>query len=132
MSTKHTPEPWTTKVYEENETRLLGPVEEDGNRHWIGDIIGPLSNEANAKRIVECVNAMQGIDHPVELMSLLRGIKGEDVLKAVKERDELRSAFSEVADMLMKAKRHLNNIEPYFSSPKMIAQIDEVLTKHIP
>jgi hypothetical protein len=72
METKHTPEPWITKVYEENQTRILGPIEEDGNRHWIGDIIGPLSNKANAKRIVECVNAFEGIENPAEFISNLK------------------------------------------------------------
>lgn len=53
-----------------------------------------------------------------------------DFNKLEAERDELRKGFEEVADMLMKVKAHLINIDPYFSSPKMVEQIDQILEKH--
>lgn len=49
----------------------------------------------------------------------------------VAEKAELSQGFSELAEMLMKVKSHLINIDPYFSSPKMVEQIDQVLEKYI-
>lgn len=63
LEMKHTKEPWEfvrDKSYkgweEDDETYIIFPVERDGVR------IGDLFNEANAKRIVACVNACEGID----------------------------------------------------------------------
>lgn len=84
----HTPEPWSTAKYEANETKLLGPVEDNGSKQWIGDIIGPWSNQANAARIVECINAMKGIDNPVEFIASIY-----DVLKECKHQLQLQEPF---------------------------------------
>lgn len=68
--TKHTPEPWEASrwKYYPNRTRIFGPLVGD-KIQLIGETYGEETNEANADRIVECVNAMEGIDNPVEFIS---------------------------------------------------------------
>lgn len=59
---KHTPEPWTTTI---NGRDCAQVVDVDGRR--IAMCIGQSErNEANAARIVACVNACAGMEDPAE------------------------------------------------------------------
>lgn len=87
---KHTPGPWGLGI---RAARYLVPEPEATslkahglNAEFLAVSIGtktaqvalvPLdeSNEANAKRIVECVNACEGIENPNVLPELLRALK---------------------------------------------------------
>lgn len=53
------------------------------------------------------------------------------MIESQTENEDLRKGFSDVAVVLMNVKNHLINIDPYFSSPKMVEQIDQVLEKYI-
>ena len=89
MKTEHTPEPWAT-----NGTR----IESEHSHGWANDgwIIAGLEGpdaEANARRIVACVNACAGIE--TELLEILtdndKTISG--LIRSIeKQRDELLSA----------------------------------------
>lgn len=86
---KHTPEPW------DHEDGYI--IEKDNGEYGyqIAHVNHPNTDfpseeiEANAARIVECVNAMAGIGAPIEFMNQIKSIKADDVLNAMKERDEL-------------------------------------------
>ncbi len=75
---KHTPGPW--KVFNVNEIRQ----EKDGYRTLATtctDAAGAAGvsakSKANAARIVECVNALEGVENPAALPTLLRKLKHE-------------------------------------------------------
>ncbi len=105
----HTPEPWNSVfnpwkaafdpqldvfVRDKNGLILAKMRELDGVDH-----------QANASRIVECVNAMEGIENPVEFMN-----QAIDLLKLCKARFEVK--------------------ESVLKSPTIITRIDDVLKKN--
>lgn len=70
---KHTPEPWTLKktwsymdYYEIHGADDIGVLGEDDSHHEFSIL------EPNAKRIVDCVNAMTGIENPSEFIENLK------------------------------------------------------------
>ena len=71
----HTKEPWV--VFPRNSEIYIGIGEETGDGICDGGYglwrDGP-ERKANAERIVACVNAMAGIDDPVEFMQQLRDV----------------------------------------------------------
>ncbi len=74
MSVHHTPGPWhTTHGY------LYGP----GTNRPMGSMACGIKGEANAARIVACVNACEGIEDPSvisELVSVLQSILGNECI----------------------------------------------------
>lgn len=84
---KHTPGPWAvgTGVYDTN--TYLRDVD--------GYHLASVPDEANARRIVACVNACEGYENPDDM----RGDAGyyyqwrEEAAKLQKQRDELRAAL---------------------------------------
>jgi hypothetical protein len=85
---KHSPEPWTTDPY--------GNYVKDGKRITVcqfgGVMIDYINRQANSKRIVACVNAMEGIDDPKKLRQSWDAVKHLklDAYEAMKaERDLL-------------------------------------------
>ena len=81
---EHTPEPWTYWVWSKAHTDKSGASSlgwsDDSGDHTIADFTydedcEPEEQEANARRIVECVNACAGIKDPSvvkEMMEFLR------------------------------------------------------------
>lgn len=90
---KYTPEPWNyvyeNKVWEGYHEPLGGDFE----------ITFQAKNEATAKRIVECVNAFEGVENPSEW----RTIQGERIRENVslkQERDDLKGLLKELDNIL--------------------------------
>lgn len=127
----------------------------DGDGSYICRITELDEDTRIAERIVSCVNAMDGIEDPKKLREaweVCKDLELDSYHKLKAEHDKLFSSFKdtiehverleniqdklmkqreEVTDMLTKVKAHLINIDPYFSSPKMVEQIDQVLEKYI-
>ena len=90
MSTQHTPGPW---IFDHRDGYLRTA---DGNN------IVQTYNEANAQRIVECVNACEGIENPTEFMQKLRG-SNMAFFEAIEHEhtiDRLRSALQGTVNAL--------------------------------
>jgi hypothetical protein len=89
MKTEHTPEPWAT-----NGTR----IESENNHGWVNDgwIIAGLEGpdaEANARRIVACVNACAGIEtFMLEMLLENKRTVMQDLDDLTNQRDELLAA----------------------------------------
>ena len=88
MKTEHTPEPWAT-----NGTR----IESEHSHGWANDgwIIAGLEGpdaEANARRIVACVNTCAGL--PTEVLERYKlGVIGVEYKSTKQQRDELLAAL---------------------------------------
>ena len=74
----HTPEPWRIR------TDLPQPV----IASELGQYVVAIPSEVNASRIVECVNAMEGIQNPAEFIASIY-----DVLKECKHQLQLQEPF---------------------------------------
>lgn len=86
---KHTPEPWTVREFYNNYVIT----------HGVNDIVLEVNNEHNSKRIVECVNAFEGVENPSEW----RTIQGERIRENVslkQERDDLKGLLKELDNIL--------------------------------
>lgn len=97
---KHTPTPWKA------EGSFIFAHRND-HRFPIGSMMHMISKECqqefdinNAKRIVECVNALEGIASPIDFVSAAKALNPHDVINAVKERDHLRNVLLEVKNDL--------------------------------
>jgi len=71
---KHTPEPW--KIYGSDELPLA-IIQDDEDGMGIIEFTQNGVNPANAKRIVSCVNACQGIEDPETTIKELIEMLGE-------------------------------------------------------
>jgi len=110
---KHTPEPWIQMGTE---------IADDGYEHIavINGITDNELNEANAKRIVECVNACAGMEEPkLEIESLKLANKLLEVSKSelTEERDDLSECTKDMSE-------HVVLIEKLNS--KLLTQRDEL------
>lgn len=146
MNQYHTTEPWRVEYKQtgtyifSNEPNLLLLSMSHTNSTKV-------CNE-NAQRIVACVNAMEGIANPERWMQEAKNIidriidyshpemklgdsKIEALFRHAKERDRLREAFGEFADMLMKIRRS-NEAEGGVGNSLESRQITELLNKYIP
>lgn len=92
----HTPEgEWVFEIFSDVSYRILGPIEEGRMRQLIATVWGPKTCEENAKRIVECVNAMQGIANPKEFVdNTLNGVWKKQRDKAFNEITQLRGQLN--------------------------------------
>lgn len=91
----HTPEPWR---FDENKcpNLYLGTIEVDkGEVKFIASVYttmhaknGNDTARANAKRIVACVNAMQGIEDPASFMEIVKQLE-LDAYQELKEGNEI-------------------------------------------
>jgi hypothetical protein len=101
MSTQHTPEPW--KIVEHN-WEHTGIYPESGHRIAVCEINPEVDentqeryeaiNDANARRIVACVNACAGI--PTEVLENIGAGMGPNWLQARQERDALKQQNAEL------------------------------------
>ena len=72
---KHTKEPWYIGyVHQSNGPAILAKyvTENQTGIQWIGTTIGEKTCDANAARIVACVNACAGMDDPATEIANLR------------------------------------------------------------
>ena len=84
MKTEHTPEPWIYAMPDSDHEGIIC------GRHG-GQVIDGEFNEANARRIVACVNSCAGI--PTEVLERYKlGIIGVDYKLTKQQRDELLEA----------------------------------------
>lgn len=98
MSTTHTPGPWLERsqgdseyIYSEVHGAIATIPHGGLHRH---------EHKANARRIVECVNACKGIENPVEFMEVVKKLELDAYHKMKAERDELRKYIAEIAVVL--------------------------------
>jgi hypothetical protein len=93
MKIKHTPEPWEIGYYPDSqETEFDGLViwspehsKLENGKYEMICLVSPVENmnekdTENAKRITDCVNAMKGIENPIEFMNLFKKYNGEKLI----------------------------------------------------
>lgn len=104
MEQKWTKEPWVLG----KETKIEGwsdePIKTSGcyslnSEGWaqLGLIAGGARGKANAQRIVDCVNAMAGIDEPAEWMEKVHDLLYRISINVVIEENETASKWVEEA-----------------------------------
>ena len=88
MKTEHTPEPW---FWSEKYGEVCFRSKEDDQSYGIACPVD-LTEEANARRIVACVNACAGL--PTEVLERYKlGVIGVDYKSTKQQRDELLAAL---------------------------------------
>lgn len=92
----HTPGPWIAGDDEDSDFFLVGPHDGDG---IVYQPVVKLHNEANARRIVACVNACEQFEDPAEAIRLL-GIEAAKAYPAERERDALRAEVARLREAL--------------------------------
>jgi hypothetical protein len=93
MSKTHTPGPW--KIDESRPHLILLPEKAESGHGSKYVVCGGGNNEANAERIVACVNAMQGIENPqFKWLAVIRNLTD-----TIRERNELARWKSEAIDL---------------------------------
>lgn len=123
MSTKHTTEPW---CFDQDDFQILSGEFEVANC-WTSD--GDMEQrKSNASRIVQCVNAMEGIEDPKKLRETWEVVKELELDRYPK----LKARYDEVIDLLKLCKARFEVKSDILQSPTIIARIDEVLKKHEP
>ena len=98
---KHTPEPWRvgrpgTVV---SDTPVPGMGGSDAVEYYGGHLIGKSITEANARRIVACVNACKGLDTAHLESSGLVSAVGYELIELTNQRDELLAALQGMIDI---------------------------------
>jgi len=78
-----TPEPWEVQ---DAGRKGINIVKRDSQTGFIMCTLFTVGNEANAARIVACVNAMEGIENPEEVKELVKEVK---LIVECGEEDEL-------------------------------------------
>ena len=93
MKTEHTPEPW---FWSEKYGEVCFRSKEDDQSYGIACPVD-LTEEANARRIVACVNACAGL--PTEVLERYKlGVIGVDYKSTKQQRDELLAAIKKFLD----------------------------------
>lgn len=116
---KHTPEPWEAKK-EFGHWAIIEPKESD---HWSTTYIarnieqGHDMGESDAKRIVECVNALAGVENPKEYTETILNQREElaeqvDLLQKgmefwMKQREELEDKVKKLTEALDQANGYI-------------------------
>lgn len=81
---KHTPEPW-----------VIG----SSNSIWANGLVqAQAMSNANAARIVACVNALEGIDNPASFVEVVKKLELDAYEKMKAQRDELLAALEGIID----------------------------------
>lgn len=105
METTHTPEPWKLgragSVISESKDGLeiIGATGEEAINYYGGNLIAESISQANAARIVACVNACAGIENPQEYM------KGVKLLEKTYHELQNRNGDLNVQNSTLKAER---------------------------
>lgn len=96
---KHTPEPWRVgRPYTVvSDTPVPGMGGSDAVEYYGGHLIGESLIEANARRIVACVNACKGLDTAHLESSGLVSAVGYELIELTKQRDELLAALDKIS-----------------------------------
>lgn len=112
MSTQHTQEPWRIESNPDTYTdgvHICGDANDTTNGAgicglWIDTELSNEEQEANARRIVACVNACAGI--PTEVLENIGAGMGPNWLQTKQERDALKIENDEMRRLLMRALYH--------------------------
>ena len=99
----HTPEPWRAGLHSTvvSDTPVPGMSGSDAVEYYGGHLIGESITEANARRIVACVNACRGLGtDELEQHGLVSAV-GYELIELTKQRDELLRDMQDVLDMLI-------------------------------
>jgi phosphoglycolate phosphatase-like HAD superfamily hydrolase len=115
METKHTPEPWDYELG--HDMKYQQPIAKICNRQYV-EIVTVWSRRpdgfdieaasATAKRIVECVNAFEGIENPAEFMQVVRILE----LDAYKQLETKHTNVLQVLETLEHLLSNGNSINP--------------------
>lgn len=120
MSNTHTPEPWSFIECEDYVFEIDGQngnICEVRSTNMTNDF-----DEANAKRIVECVNAMAGIENPVEFMEVVKKLELDAYHKMKAERDEIYVAVAVARNMMLKTGITVDNADTFNLLNKYVAK----------
>ena len=103
----HTPEPW--KAVFRGEEYALG-IDAKGPSGWVGDVSLALGvGAANARRIVACVNACEGV--PTNLLEEIPAFEAAGVATVRSLRDQRDALAAEVAALRLGRDMLLNELE---------------------
>jgi hypothetical protein len=122
---KHTPTPWhssTFEVYDENEQIIA-------DCGYSEDYFTEDGCKANAARIVQCVNACEGLDDPERYF---RQMTESGVLALWNDFESLRAEKAELIEALKRFRNYLvdnNDVLPPFPNRSEIDNIEETLAK---
>jgi len=97
---KHTPGPWHVSDYLAADMSHRAACVRDAAGWSVAYLPGPVSGKADARRIVACVNACEGVDTDA-LPEIPGGVAGLlTVTQSLKQqRDELRAALIKLVDV---------------------------------
>lgn len=129
MSTKHTPEPWFVKYVRCGLDPFVAANPYEGHRYFnVSTTIEILSDEdyptkeADAERIVACVNAMAGIENPQKLRESWEAVKHLELDHAQKYKEQ-RNALLKAFHILFFAD---NEIELTFAEMKTLKEAQKI------
>lgn len=88
----HTPTPWKIQTTNFGYTTIFD--------HYGFTICATSTRKPDFERILECVNALEGIANPIDFVSAVKALNPHDVINDVKERDHLRNLLSEIRNDL--------------------------------
>ena len=117
---KHTKEPWSinnSRVVDQPyrlviyaSCRRIALCFKEGNSIYVSE----KEAEANAKRIVDCVNALEGIENPKEWVDVMRDRKVTDAM--IDERYQLRARVAALEDGLKELFEAAKHCDPLFEN----------------
>lgn len=102
---KHSPEPW--KVLESHPGKVIA----DSHNQFVADKVmnGDDYGEADAKRIVDCVNALTGIENPVKMRQTWDIVKELELDAYHKLKEEHDNFIELVREMRSHQKEYFKN-----------------------
>ena len=128
MTQKHTPEPWEVEGQFYDAHRIVDTNGVPICQLWYKDESPMPNQESNAARIVACVNAMAGIEHPQQFVDNAIIIAGQsmDALGQIgqlrQEHEELLSAIKNERHNMIKRGVTVDNADSFNALDKLIAK----------
>jgi len=122
---KHTQEPWQIEQSEDSDYLRIGRIDERGIMPFV---ICSLHDEANARRIVACVNACAGAEESTLSVINAMGGLGEfwkDVGEANTQLMGIKQQRDELLNMLKRTQDSLSHISLHSECPWACGRIDE-------
>ena len=114
---KHTATPWEIKgnvLFQKGTTKTIATVHIQNNFDSVrGKLVKDTESEANAARIVQCVEACEGMDDPEKEIKIMRELESkfkEDLKRANERGDSNRKMMVEQSEMNVAMKRELESL----------------------
>lgn len=108
---KHTPTPWEIRgniIFVANSYKSIATIHVCENYDILkGDRIRDVEQEANANRIVDCVEALAGVENPQEFMEFVNREPSEKVRHLLRLNDRIKA----LEDALTKIEQECKNKE---------------------